>query len=545
MKTKKLVALILALTVMLAMAGCGSSNAPGKSDAAVTQAPDTEKEVISIDSTKPTETGVVRGGTLTIAKTMDMTNNGFDITHTTYIQADAYVMDQILETLIDIDGQGNYVPRLAESWEFTDDGLGLKLKLREDVTYSNGTKFNAEACAKVMNYYISEECNHFSKAADLALIVGIDVIDEYTIQVNTSAPDAGLLTEIAGGSFMLCAPENIDNGDFATNPIGTGPFVLEEYAEGDHITLKARSDYYRMGEDGQPLPYLDKIVYKILPDDAAKVANLQSGDVDGIDIQSSSNSALTCMGMDGVTTYQPNYNINFWAGFNFNDEALAKLEVRQAISYAIDRQEIVDVVFEGLATTTPFFSRADQGWYDSYAGINEYNPEKAKELLTSAGYPDGISVTISCISREPDNTVLQLMQSQMAKAGITLNLEPMERTAWIAKAKTDLDYQMIVGQNGNSGVDLSRQLKDPFISYNITSIPEAETSKEMYQQLKTITDVEARNAAVAELQKYFHDNVLKLMICQSYSYSAFSNDVKNISLTSFGSYNFAETWIEK
>lgn len=545
MKTRNLIALILVLAMALAMTGCGSSNAPAKSDAPVSQETPTEKEVISIDSTKPADTGIIRGGTLTIAKTMDMTNNGFDITHTSYIQADAYVMDQILETLIDIDGQGNYVPRLAESWEFTGDGLGLKLKLREDVTYSNGTKFNAEACAKVMNYYISEECNHFSKAADLALIVGVDALDEYTIQVNTSAPDAGLLTEIAGGSFMLCAPENIDNGDFATNPIGTGPFVLAEYAEGDHITIKARGDYYRMGEDGKPLPYLDEIVYKILPDDAAKVANLQSGDVDGIDIQSSSNSALTCMGMDGITTYQPNYNINFWAGFNFEDEMLSKLEVRQAIAYAIDRQEIVEVVFEGLATTTPFFSREDQGWYDSYAGINEYNPEKAKELLADAGYPNGISVTISCISREPDNTILQLMQAQMAKAGITLNLEPMERTAWLAKAKNDLDYQMLVGQNGNAGVDLSRQLKDPFVTYNILAIPEAVTSQEMYQTLKTITDVEERNAATAELQKYLHDNVLKLLLCQSYSYSAFGNHVKNVSLTSFGSYNFAETYIEK
>lgn len=539
MKTKKLVALILVLTIACGIVGCSKTEAP------VATAAPTEKGVISIDSTKAPESGVVRGGTLTIAKTMDMTNNGFDITHTTYIQADVYVMDQILETLIDVDGQGNYVPRLAESWEFTEDGLGLKLKLREDVTYSNGTKFNAEAAAKVMNYYISEECNHFSKKADLALITGIDVIDEYTIQVNTSAPDAGLLTEIAGGSFMLCAPENIDKGDFASNPIGTGPFVLSEYAEGDHVTLKARNDYYRMGEDGKPLPYLDAIVYKILPDDAAKVANLQSGDVDGIDIQSSANSTLTCMGMDNMTTYQPNYNINFWAGFNFADENLAKLEVRQAISYAIDRQEIVDVVFEGLATTTPFFSRADQGWYDDYVGINAYNPEKAKELLAEAGCSDGLTVTVSCISREPDNTILQLMQSQMAKAGITLVLEPMERTAWIAKAKTDLDYEMIVAQNGNAGVDLSRQLKDSFITYLTLEIPEAVTAQEMYNRLKTITDVEERNEAVAELQAYFHDNCLKLMICQSYSYSTFASYVKNISLTSFGSYNFAETWIEK
>lgn len=537
MNTKKMMAAILALVLALSVTSCGTPNDPEQQSGS----PDPGAG----ETSQVGENGIVRGGTLTIAKTMDMTNNSFDITQTTYIQADSYVMDQILETLIDIDSEGNFVPRLAESWEFKEDGLGLVLKLREDVTYSNGTKFNAEAAAKVMNYYISDECNHFSKAADLALITGIDVVDEYTIQVNTSEPDAGLLTEIAGGSFMLCAPENIDNGDFATNPIGTGPFVLAEYAEGDHITLKARTDYYRMGEDGKPLPYLDEIYYKILPDDAAKVANLQSGDVDGIDLQSSANSTLTCMSMSDMVTYQPNYNINFWAGFNYGDPALSKLEVRQAIAYAIDRQEIVDVVFEGLATTTPFFSRADQGWYDDYAGINEYNPEKAKELLAEAGYPDGITITVSCISREPDNTIMQLMQSQMSAAGIELILEPMERTAWLSKAKTELDYQMIVGQNGNAGVDLSRQLKDVFVTYNTNDIPETQTALEMYNELKTITDVDARNEAVAELQQYFHDNVLKLVICQSYSYSTFADYVKNVALTSFGSYNFAETYIDK
>lgn len=542
MKTKKILALLLALIMALSVIGCGKSPAPAQD---ATQAPAaTESNVVSIDTPQVKEDAVVRGGTLVVAKTMDMTRNSFDVSHTTYIQADCYVMDQILETLIDIDGQGNFVPRLAESWEYTEDGLGLVLKLRQDVTFSNGTKFNADAVATVLNAYINDD-THFAAASDLALFESVDVIDEYTVQINTSEPDAGLLTEIAGGACMICAPENITNGDFGTNPIGTGPFVLAEYAEGDHIILKARSDYYRMGVDGKPLPYLDEIYYRILPDDAAKVANLQAGDVDGLDLQGSANSTLTCMGMPGFVTYQPNYNINFWAGFNFGDEALAKLDVRKAVSMAIDRQEIVDVVFEGLATTTPFFSRADQGWYSDYEKYTEYKPEEAKQLLADAGYPDGITLTVSCISREPDNTIMQLMQAQMAKAGITLNLEPMERTAWLSKARTELDYQMLVAQNGNAGVDLSRQIKDAFVTYQILAIPEATTSQEMYYKLKTITDVEERNAAVAELQQYFHDNVLKVMLCQSYSYSCFADYVKNVQLTSFGSYNFSETYIEK
>ena len=130
---KKTISLLLALVMAFSIVGCAKTEAPAE-----TAAP-TEKEIISIDTEQTVETGVVRGGTLVIAKTQDMTNNGFDITHTTYSQADSYVLDQILETLIDIDGKGNFIPRLALSWKFTDDGLGLQLKLREDVTYSNGT----------------------------------------------------------------------------------------------------------------------------------------------------------------------------------------------------------------------------------------------------------------------------------------------------------------------------------------------------------------------------------------------------------------------
>lgn len=104
---------------------------------------------------------------------------------------------------------------------------------------------------------------------------------------------------------------------------------------------------------------------------------------------------------------------------------------------------------------------------------------------------------------------------------------------------------MIVAQNGNSGVDMSRQIKDPFVTYQTLDIPEAVTSQEMYNKLKTITDIDARVAALKELQDYFHANTLKLLICQSNSYGCFANYVKNVEVTNFGSYSFADTYITK
>lgn len=487
----------------------------------------------------------VRGGTLVLAKSQDMSTKTFDITHTTFSQYDCYVLSQVFETLIKVDTEGNFVPGLAESWEYTADGLGLVLKLRQDVNYSDGQKFNAEAAAKVMNYYLTDECKHVNKGSDLALITDIDVIDEYTIQVNTSAPDAGLLTILTGSSFMLMSPSNIDNKDVATNPIGTGPFVLAEYVEGDHITLKANPDYYKLGADGKPLPYLDEVIYKIMTDDSVKTTNLKSGDVDGVDIHSSINSALTAMAMSNMTTYEYDYAINFWAGWNFTKEQFQNKSLRQAFAYAIDRQEIVDVVFEGLATTTPFFSKPFQWWFSDYATITEYNPEKARELLTEIGYTEGIEVEIAGISREPDNSILALMQAQMSEAGINLKINAMERTAWVSYVKTEVAHEMCIGQNGNAGVDVSRQLKDPMVSYMSPEYPEAAELQNIYNSLKSLTNETERKAAVDKLQRFYHDNTMQLIICQSHSFCTFANYVKNIQFTSIASLDFSECWIAK
>lgn len=486
-----------------------------------------------------------RGGTLIVGKSADLTTRGFDITHSNHTQNDCYVMRQIFETLINKDKNGEFIPGLATSWEYTGDGCGLVLNLREDVTYSSGEKFNAEAAAKVMNYYLTDECAHNNRTSDLALVTDIQVLDEYKIQINTSTPDAGLLISLTGNAFMLMSPSNVDNKDVATNPIGTGPFVVSEYVEGDHITLTRREDYYRLGADGHPLPYLDSIYYKILIDDSVKTMNLKAGDIDGVDINSSVNSLLTAMAMDDKTTYQYDFITNYWIGFNFKKEVFQNQGVREAISYAIDRQEIIDVVFEGYASTCPFLSMPSQWWYYESYGNMEYNPEKARELLARAGYPDGITITLSSISREPDNSIVQLLQSQMSEAGITLKLDILERTSWVSLVKTEMAHELCMGQMGNAGVSVNRMLKDCMVTYNWDGYEPAAKLKELYYGQQVIFDQEERKVALETLQDFYHDNVLQLILCQNPTYCTFSNYVENVKFAGFAYLDFSETWLDK
>ena len=238
---------MLALSIIVSLAACSTPSSDESVETADGNGSD-EATVTQTDATAAPDSqgGIVRGGTLVVAKSADLTTGGFDVVHSSSYPADGMILSQIFESLLDVDESGNIIPRLATEWEYTEDGCGLILKLREDVVYSNGEKFNAEAVAKVVSYYIDPETEHKAMKWDLALITGIDVIDEYTVQINTSSPDAGLLLGLTYQAFAMIAPSNIDNDDLLTNPIGTGPFKLEEYVDGSHVTLVANEKLLRL-----------------------------------------------------------------------------------------------------------------------------------------------------------------------------------------------------------------------------------------------------------------------------------------------------------
>ena len=538
---KKTISLILCLMLVITcFTGCGSSEkeqpaAESGQQAAPTVELATEPETV--------EGGITRGGVLTVAKTVALSTGNFDIVHTNFATGDGYVVSNIFDTLINVDDEGNFVSGLAESWEFTEDGTGLVMKLREDVSYSNGEKFNAEAAAKVLNWYISEECGHVNMKNDLKLIVGTDVVDEYTIQVNTSTPDAGLVTGLSNYGGMMIAPSNIDNGDLATNPIGTGPFMLETYVEGDHIKLVANPYYYEMGEDGQPLPYLDGIDYKFITDDTVKTTNLESGDVDGVDQHSSFTSVIKAQSIDGMATYQNPYVETFFITFNLDDERFDDLAVRQALSYAVDRQQIVDTVLEGFGVLAPFFAREGQWFYSDYAGIMEYNPEKCKEMLAEAGYPDGMTLELAVIAREPDQTVAQLVQSQMKAAGVNIEISAMERTSWVDYVSTQQAHEIAMAVMGNSGVDVNRQYTAP-LNYLSKTHPIVVEITEDLGTAKAATDQNERYEIVTSFQERYLDEALQIILPQKPIYSSYKDTVHGINFFYYGSTDYEKVWME-
>lgn len=520
---KKLLSMLLTLALIV----CASSFALAEND----------KIVLS----EPSD-AIVRGGTLVVAKSKNL-DQGMNITKMSDCSSDFTVMAAIFEGLLTIDENGKPAPGLADEWAIAEDGLSITLKLREDVSFSNGEKFNAAAVAKCLNYYVSEECGHVFKGSDLALVTGAEALDEYTVKVNLSAVDTAIDLELAGSSGFIIAPANVDNGDIATNPIGTGPYMLEEYLEGQSVTLKANPNYYRMGQDGKPLPYLDGIKYIIITDDTTKTTNLQTGDVDGVDRHASYTSVTTAQGMDNMVTYQSPVTQVYNISCNLLYEPLQDIRVRQAISYAVNAQEIVDVSMEGYGRVCPFWTDAGKWFHYDYNPYT-YNPEKAKELLKEAGYDNNLTLDIALIAREPDNTVAQLLQSQLEEVGITLTINAMDSASWIAYVRNEHKEQLSIGLTGNAGYAPSKGWTIPLKAFGDvgTGVEMVDHLMDTVKAEKTTVDPEARYELIKEFQTTILDNALATVIGEKFQYGSFNGDVHGVRFNYYGWLEFANVW---
>ena len=484
--------------------------------------------------------GIIRGGELVVAKTAKMTT--LDITKSMYFSNDGFVHFNVFETLINFDTDGNMIPGLASEWSVSDDGLSITLKLREDVKFTDGLAFNADACKANLDYYISEECGHVLYSLWLSNIASIDKIDEYSVRINMSNPDVTIMRTLSFSPGMMMSPESIKRKDYDKVLVGTGPFKLEEYVAGDHTILTANKDYYKKGKDGLPLPYLDKVILKFMSDDTVKTQNLQSGDIDGVDYHSSANSVLIAQNLEDVEMYQSPYVADYMLTFNLDDPQLADVRVRQAVSYAINQEEIIVAIFDGLAKKSGFTGGEKASPYYNEYDPYEYNPEKAKALLKDAGYPDGIKIKLNNISREPDDTIVQLLQQQFKASNINLVVEPLERLAWIDLIRHKFGGEIGMGVSDSPGYDYCTVYNQLLLNTNSKMI---EPYKDILSRAMVAVDDEKRITIFKEYQEKILDNAIVAFLGEKSLYSSYISTVHGFAYFSNCAGDYSKTWIER
>lgn len=397
------------------------------------------------------ETAVQDGGTLVVVLPGDPQGLNSALSTDT---ASSNIVGQIYGTLVRLDADGAVQPYMAESWEIADDGLTYTFTLFEGVTWHDGEPFTADDVAwGLLN--INREYNGAS-AGLLAAVESIEAPDDLTVVFNLSYPYPPLLAGLAYPNSATILPRHLfDNGgDPRQNPanqhpIGTGPFMFKEWRAGSHIELVSNPDYHFDGR-----PYLDRLIFQVIPNEAARGLALERGDADFIPYYSMSLSEYERLsGIDGIeaTIHLRTIAGEYMAFFNTRNEPFNIKEVRQALYYGIDRDELLEKAAFGLGTVaTGPISSAQTQFYTPAGTFYDYDPELAEQMLDEAGFPRGadgtrFSVRLSYDQNEgPMTNTAALIRAHWARIGVNLIVSPMESGAWreAVYRRWDFDIQM-------------------------------------------------------------------------------------------------------
>lgn len=426
------------------------------------------------------------------------------------------VTENIFETLLNFGEQDTTVnPGLAKEWEVSEDGLTYTFHLQEGVKFHDGTDFNAEAVVKNVERWkggAEEKFYYFHsmfKSEGEDIIKSVEAVDDYTVVFTLSRPQAPFLKNIAMSPFGIASPTAFESaGDaFGDNPVGTGPFKFVEWKRNDSITVEKNEDYWQEG-----LPKLDKIIFRSIPDNSARLNALTTGEIDLADGINPSDAATVESNAELQLIERPSMNIGY-LGLTTTRKPFDNALVRQAVNYAIDKQAIVDAFFQGRAEV------AVNPMPSSISGYNEeiegypYDPEKAKELLAEAGY-DGEEIELWAMPVPrpymPDGQkVAEAIQKNLADVGIPSKIVTFEWATYLEKAKNGEADAFLLGWTGDNG-DADNFLytlldKDTIGSNNYTYYSNEEVH-ELLISAQSETNEEKRNELYKQAQAIIHED---------------------------------------
>ncbi len=452
------------------------------------------------------------GNVLIMARAADTT--GLD-PHTQTAFASFRLLELIYEPLVNLDTDLNIVPSLAESWEFSDDGLTLTFHLRQGVKFHNGADFTSED-VKATFARILDEATGASARANYLSIASIDTPDDYTVVFNLSEPDAPLLAALATTNAAMVDSADIASGDVATVANGTGPFMLESWTPDQTTMLKTNPNWW--GD----APKIDGIEIRIIPDETSILAALRAGTIDFAMLNDPLVATLLIDDPTVVLNRVPSINYHVLQ-LRAAEPPLDQLAVRQAISCAIDRQEVLDVASlgEGKVTgplTIPAFALPTD---DLFCYTRDL--AKAQELMAQAGLSDGFTLKVIAANSEPPTALAeaQTIQAQLADINITVEIESLELGVYVDRWLAG-DFEAAVALNGGR--------PDPYTMYarywpstgNLNNVAGFVDPKldQLFADGRSETDPQARYDTFAEFQTYITEQSPWVWLYVGYNYTA-------------------------
>ena len=363
-----------------------------------------------------------RGGRVTWGMTSDPTSvipfgavagSNFEITSFVY------------ESLLRWDRRLNVQPGLAESWQVPDNKTYL-FKLRRGVKFHSGKELDADDVKYSLELQKTPPPPG-SITSFYPKITGVAAVDKYTVRVTMAEPDATMLGYLAWGRYSAIIPKGLyDRADLRTHADGTGPFKLEEYVPNDHSRLTRFKDYWRPA-----LPYLDEITMKVMQDEQTRLAALRSGAIDGAQLSADTVASLSgdqsLAILKGLTAVFREVEFTIKG----NGKPWDNVKVRQAVSAAINRQEIIEKVYGGDAVYSSKIPPGYGPWPLSQDALRlkweRFDLARAKTLMSDAGMTGGFSVTMQSIAHPVDYTLnAEVMKEHLRRININVTVQPLE-----------------------------------------------------------------------------------------------------------------------
>ncbi|RUT30109.1 polyamine ABC transporter substrate-binding protein [Arsenicitalea aurantiaca] len=360
-------------------------------------------------------------------------------------------------------------PDIAESWETSEDGLVWTFTLRQDVLcHGDYGPLTASDVVYSLNRAASPETSSYS--ADYAAFETVEALDDHTVQITLSNPIPtvlGLLVPFNGGA-IICEAAGTELGDgFGRNPVGTGPFAFVEYQSQQFVRLAANTEYFRGA------PEIDEILFRYVASDSSRDLAFQSGEVDIVNGRFEQSWLDRMAGLPDTTVQVLGPYELHQLHLNMTQPPLDDIRVRQAIAHAIDRDQLV--AFRGEMLTRPATSVIPSGYLGHEPQtLLEHDVERARELLAEAGYPDGIDLRTVQTTLPAMLTTMEVVQAQLAEAGIRLNFELVDHPTFHEQIRQDLSQVVYYGASRLPVADIF--LTQFFDSDSIVQKPTAVTN---------------------------------------------------------------------
>ena len=534
---KKWLSLSLAGAMLMGvLAGCGGDStepsAPAETGAAETTG----------EPAAPVEGGILRFGT-------DSEPTGFD-PHTVSEEASLRVINQLYETLVSTNADMTFYGELAESWEIPDDVTYI-FYLRQGVKFHSGREMTAEDVVYSFNRVLGRtEAGDIgalgSSASYYGGIASVEATDTYTVKFTLEAPNAAFLNALSNNYGAIVDKDVIDeNGDLMRADGGTGPFQLVDWLPDNYVELAKFEDYWEADR-----VQLGGITYYLIGDESARLAALRTGEIDIANLSSTNVTAAEAEENLSVLGYQTNDYIA--VGCNLSTPALQDKNVRQAMSYALDRQAIINVVFNGQATVSSMVPPGLGHWSldVSTMDLYQYDVDKAKALMEAAGYSDSNRLTLTLAAGLMDSlrqaaVVIEQQLSQIYIDVEITNLESGEYVdIWGKMSTPEAGFDLMVVNDG-AGTDPNRSISFFFgtgASANVFGFSNERVDELCALGLAT-TDEAQREEYYNEAQEICIDDCTKLCIASPMKYFVTSTSVHGFSPSAADSSNFRDTYL--